>query len=50
MREEDIICPECGSPNLEMVGDPEYNDEWKCEDCNHIGGSAYGVPTSELKN
>ena len=26
-------CPYCGSENITMIGDPEYNDELECEDC-----------------
>jgi len=26
-------CPYCDSENISMIGDPEYNDEWECDDC-----------------
>ncbi len=26
-------CPHCDSENITMIGDPEYNDEWECDDC-----------------
>ena len=28
-------CPHCDSEDITMIGDPEYNDEWVCNDCNH---------------
>lgn len=43
-QEEDIICPECNFSDMDMVGDPEYNDEWSCKNCGHNGGSSYGIP------
>ena len=32
-------CPKCGSEDLNMIGDPEYNDCWECEDCKEIFGA-----------
>ena len=32
-------CPHCDSENITMVGNPEYNDEWECEDCKEIFSS-----------
>ena len=29
-------CPHCDSENITMIGDPEYNDEWECDDCKTI--------------
>ena len=26
-------CPYCDSENITMIGDPKYNDEWKCSNC-----------------
>lgn len=26
-------CPYCDSENITMIGDPEYNDNWVCVDC-----------------
>lgn len=43
-EEEEIICPKCAFGDMQMVGDPEYNDEWHCENCGHYGGSSYGIP------
>ena len=47
--EKEIICPVCGFGNMDMIGDPEYNDEWSCENCGHIGGSAYGEAKGQNK-
>jgi transposase-like protein len=40
MKEEEFTvtnytehCPHCDSENITMIGDPEYNDEWECDDC-----------------
>jgi len=41
---EDIICPTCHYSDMEMTGDPEYNDWWYCKNCEHSGGSSYGKP------
>lgn len=27
---EDMVCPFCGSEDIEMIGDREYNDLWAC--------------------
>lgn len=32
-------CPHCDSENITMIGDPEYNDEWECDDCKKQFGS-----------
>lgn len=32
-------CPFCDSEDIIMIGDPEYNDEWVCEDCDRTFGS-----------
>ena len=29
------VCPFCDSENIVMVGDPEFNDFWECNDCQH---------------
>jgi len=32
-------CPHCDSENITMIGDPEYNDEWECDDCKKLFSS-----------
>ena len=32
-------CPHCDSEDITMIGDPEYNDEWECDDCKNTLGS-----------
>lgn len=39
MREYESVCPHCESVDITMIGDPEYNDYWKCEDCKEEFGS-----------
>jgi hypothetical protein len=36
---DDMVCPYCCSENINMCGDPEYNDEWGCYDCEQVFGS-----------
>jgi transposase-like protein len=26
-------CPHCDSEDITMINNPEYNDEWGCNDC-----------------
>ena len=32
-RPDDMVCPLCCSEDIAMIGDPEYNDLWTCNDC-----------------
>lgn len=38
-RPDDSVCPMCGSEEIVMCGDPEYNDLWGCETCDEEFGA-----------
>ena len=38
-RPDDMVCPYCCSEEIEMSGDPKYNDEWTCDNCGESFGS-----------
>lgn len=44
--EEKFVCPHCGADwgDAEMIGDPEFNDLWKCDKCKNEYNSAVLVP------
>ena len=33
MKQYYDVCYKCGSEDLDMIGDPEYNDIWYCNQC-----------------
>lgn len=39
MKETIEVCPHCESEEIEMIGDPEYNDMWHCKKCDKEFGS-----------
>lgn len=38
VADDDMVCPYCGTEDIQMIGDPEYNDLWGCNN-NHEFGS-----------
>lgn len=42
IEEKKFVCPHCGADwaDSTMIGDPEYNDMWKCDICNEEYGTA----------
>lgn len=51
VNEEDAFCcPECGSDDLTMIGDREYNDEWECDKCHATFPSPAFTKPSKSEN
>lgn len=37
VADDDMVCPYCGTEDIQMIGDPEYNDLWGCNNDHEFG-------------